>query len=192
MTVKDPSTLTLEVERKYDATEVNWKEFTAKCRALNPVKELKVTGPDTYYANTNSTLRWRLSGDLNEITFKKRLSNRSSLVRMEVDWKLNNNSVRETIIGIRALGLKKLFRITKTCVIFYYPDVSVVIYRVKCKGRKNKTFIEIESHKGQSLEASKAHIKKWEDKLELNPETRLNKTLYELYNTEEKLKCIKR
>ncbi len=177
----------LEIERKYSANTVNKEDFVKLCKGMKPYKMLSVSGPDTYYENDEGMiLRWRRSFDLNQLTTKSRFTKRTSLVREEVEVDLTTKDVRQIISFIKALSFRKIFRIRKQCEIFWFRtemgEVSVVYYEVQARGFQNRTFIEIEAEKGQSMETSKDLIRKWEEVLSLKEHWRLNKTLLELYS----------
>lgn len=179
----------LEIERKYRSEKSGWKSFVSLCKSKNPYAELEVGGPDTYYDNGNVVLRWRCSQDVSELTVKSRYSSSSSLIREEeeVYLKSDDNSARGVMRFLRKLGFRKLFRIHKHCHIFWFKDrsggdISVVIYKVTCRGKKDMYFIEIEAEKGQSVALSKKLIGRWEKKLSLVPSRRVDKTLFEIYS----------
>lgn len=180
----------LEIERKFKYKGSQWESFVKLCRSLNPVDELEVTGPDTYYANPEKSvfLRWRHSQDLNELTIKERHSSSSTLIRKELDLDVTKNHPKTLLSFIKSLGFSKLFRIRKTCHIFWVEDtqgvVSIVIYKVVCKGRKDRVFVEIEPDKGLSIANAKFLIRKYEKLLFLAPHQRINNSLLELYSGE--------
>jgi len=177
----------IEVERKYRSSKKDWKSFIQKCKFLSPSDELVVDGPDTYYGNSEGrVLRWRYNSDKSELTTKARYSMASTLIREESDIEMKNTPVRYIISFIRALGFKKLFRIRKYCHIFWFDEpegnVCAVIYRVTCRGKVDKFFIEIEAPKGASLSSSKRMIRKWEQILEIPSHRRINQSLFEIYS----------
>lgn len=179
----------LEIERKYRSEKSGWKSFVSLCKSKKPHAELEVDGPDTYYDNGSVVLRWRCGEDISELTVKSRYSTSSSLIREEeeVYLKGHDNSARGVIRFLKKLGFKKLFRIHKHCHIFWFKDrsggeISVVIYKVTCRGKKDMYFIEIEAEKGQSVAVSKKLIGRWEKKLSLLPSRRVDKTLFEIYS----------
>lgn len=179
----------MEIERKYTANTVDWDVFVKKCKKMKPYKELIVSGPDTYYENGDSIVRWRYSEDLSELTTKSRFTKKSPLLREEVDLKIPSNDAKTVIRFLDSLGYEKLFRVNKTCHIFWFETihgkVSVVIYKVVSKDHPDKFFIEIEADKGQSIKKSKELVRYWEDRLELKKHWRINKTLLELYSDRE-------
>ena len=150
----DTRSKSLEIERKYRSRKSFWNSFVSLCRSKDPYLELEVDGPDTYYDNGDVVIRWRLSQDTSELTIKSRYSASNSLIREEeeIALKSKGNSVRGVLRFIRRLGFKKLFRIRKYCHIFWFKnglgEVSVVIYRVRSRGKKDRYFIEIEAEKG--------------------------------------------
>lgn len=176
----------LEIERKYRTQKDDWDAFVSLCRSLKPSTELEIGGPDTYFEKDDSILRWRYGLDISELTVKSRYSRNSSLIRQEVEIDVSENSAKEVLNFIKSMGFKKLFRIHKTCHIFWFKDdlgeVCAVIYKVFSKTHKPKYFIEIEAEKGLSVEVSKKLIRDWELKLKLSPSRRLNSTLFEIYS----------
>lgn len=188
----NPNTVYTEIEQKYEADGVDWDKFVKKACSFGPFKQLKIYGPDTYYTVGRQTLRWRAGKDKSELTVKSRYSDKSTLVREEIDLNIGGNSSKTIIKFIRALGAKRLFRIYKDCHIFWFErkegSVSVVIYEVSCKGKKKRQFIEIEAEKGQNYKASKKLVRVWEKRLKLKPNKRINKSLYEIYSGKKNLK----
>lgn len=179
----------IEVEYKYRANWINKEKFISKCRKFKPFEYLKVSGPDTYYENgEGKILRWRHNEDLDELTIKSRMSNSSSLVRQEIDMECTRTPVKDIIKFIEILNFKKLFRLYKDCEIFWFKGKTgtacIVYYTVHHKGRRDRSFIEIEAEKGQNLtiKQSKELVLEWEKKLKLKPEQRLNATLLEIYS----------
>lgn len=179
----------LEIERKYIANSVDWNGFVKLCKSFKPYKELYVEGPDTYYENGESVIRWRHGSDLSELTTKSRFTKKSSLVREEIDLKILGNSAKVVIKFLRNIGYKKIFRIKKYCHIFWVQNnigkASIVIYKVQSRVHPDKYFIEIEAEKGQSVKTSKELIKYWEKELGLKKHWRINKTLLEIYSDKE-------
>lgn len=176
----------IEVERKYKTHPKDWDGFITTCKKLNPIDELQVSGPDTYYMLNDLVLRWRLSEDTSELTIKSRYSLSSSLVREESEVLLSDNSIRAVLHFLNRLGFKKLFRIYKHCHIFWFADalgtICAVIYKVESKGKKPKFFLELEAEKGLSIGTSKELIRKWEKILDLKAYNRVNESLYEIYS----------
>jgi len=179
----------LEIERKYTANTVDWDDFVKKCKTFKPYRELLVRGPDTYYENGESIIRWRVSPEINELTTKSRFTTKSSLVREETDLKTPGNNLKTMMKFIDNLGYEKLFRIWKTCHIFWVENeigkASIVIYKVESKDHPDRNFIEIEAEKGQPIKESKELIRYWEKELGLKKHWRINKTLLEIYSDRE-------
>ena len=182
-----------EIERKYTYSEKNWDSFVKLCHKYKPIKSELLEGPDTYYENSSGeVLRFRISDDLCELTVKSRHSKSSTLIRDEVDLNIKKNSIKTILKFIKSLGFKKLFRIRKTCHLFWFEDklgtLNVTIYKIPYNGTTH-TYVEIEPEKGLDAEVAKKLINKWEKKLDLAPWRRLNKTLLEIFsNKETKLK----
>jgi adenylate cyclase class IV len=176
----------LEIERKYSLDPPKWDQFIKQMKDFHPDKEKIAEGPDTYYQNGDVVLRWRNGTDLSQLTIKSRYSLRSSIVREEIEVDLSENTARMTIGFIKSLGFKKLFRIHKKCHIFWITnpigEACIVAYKVACKGRKERYFIEIEAQKGMSVYDSKKLIDFWEKRLKIAIPRRLNETLFEIYS----------
>ena len=185
----DNSTKYLEIERKYRANKVDWSEFVSKMRALGPDKQLTVEGPDTYFESVDNVIRWRVGKDKNEITVKSKTVTQNSFIREEIDYDTGPNPAETTERLIKALGYKEAFKITKKCGVFWFSrkegNVSVVIYDVKCDGKKDRRYIEIEAEKGQDYETSIKLVESWEKKLGLTAKQRENRSLYEIYSGKE-------
>lgn len=188
---------TLEIEYKYLAGGIERSNFVNLCNKLKPDKKLAVRGPDVYFKNSEGrVLRWRIGPDSDWLTIKSRASETSSLVRRESELEISaidgkRPSKKEIYRFIHDLGFKeKLFRIDKDCDIFWYEskkgEVCVVYYTVYNKDRTPRHFIEIEAEKGQdmTIEEAISLVVYWEDQLGLNPKTRRNTTLLEIYSNE--------
>lgn len=184
--MKKGNTLHLEIEQKYNAQEIDWDDFVSIMKAFKPYKQLHVAGQDTYYQCGKIILRWRQGKDKNEVTIKKRKSKKSAFVRVEIDWDLSGNSDETIKKGLKAMGYKKLFSITKVCAIFWFKKrngkVSIVLYDVFSSGFPKRRFLEIEADKGQDHKASKKLVRSWEKALGLTKKQRVNESLYELYS----------
>lgn len=172
-----------EVERKFTATAKDWAPFVKLCRSFNPDKELIAEGSDTYYCRDNTYLRWRLSGDLSQLTIKERLSNRSSFIRAEKEVDMTNTAPRAVIAFIKAAGFQKMFRIQKRChICYFHGEVSVVIYEVFGRDVDTRHFIEVEAEKGQDPDSAKRLVSKWCKELGLTEDQRIDATLFEIYS----------
>ena len=183
----------VEIEYKYRGGSICWEEFVSNAKKLNPIKRLVGYGPDTYYKHSDGKiLRWRHNETFDELTFKHRTSEKSSLVREEVDLVLGDNSLKGIIKFITFMCFKKLFRVYKDYYVLWYRTddgivLSASIYDVYHKDRIKRRFAEVEIEKGQMVRMSRCKevIREWEQKLGLKPSQRINSTLLEIYSDEQ-------
>lgn len=186
---KDKGSKSIEVESKYSTSLKEWDSFVLKCKSQKPYKEAITFGQDTYYKKDDLVVRWRQSTNLIELTIKSRFSKKSTTVREESEITLSrNNLTGDILLFLKRLGLKKLFKIKKSCHIFWFNDkhgeICAVVYKVEHRGAEDKYFIELEAEKSLPISISKNMIKRWERKLGLSPDKIVNNSLYEIYSGE--------
>lgn len=182
----------LEIELKFDATGITPKEFlkSVKKEFNNRIKHLK--GTDYYFKNGSNILRYRKTDENQELTVKRRHSKKNLRVRTEVNLQLTRtpDQKKEVFALLKETGYKKAFVLFKEYYIATFPLPldkygvgEIVWYKVTCKGKKPKYFIEIEV-RGSS--DNKKNLSYLEGRLKnalkpLASRQALNKSLYEIY-----------
>src|ERR1700677_326966 len=64
-----------------------------------PIRDVTVTGTDTYYTQGTNVIRHRKSGNGQELTTKCRSSSKSLIHRLEVDLFLSKDSTQEDVVA---------------------------------------------------------------------------------------------
>lgn len=189
-----------EIEIKWDAKSLSRSLFNEKMRSFlknsNYKSEFKnAYGFDYYYeSETGRVARHRQSIDVNELTIKARLSDKSTTVRHEANVKLTvDMPVTEIERALNLMGFEYSFSIYKDCDIYFVHDgkaeISIVWYAIKNPQSKYKVptriFFEIEVHNVSEKESLKI-LKKWkkmiaESELSLNDSSIIPESLYEIY-----------
>lgn len=122
----------VEVELKYAAGEVSIAHFTEAVKELalvtfDELVEPNITekGLDTFYEVNGKVIRYRrLAGDSKgELTIKTRHSNKSTLVRTEVDVPVATDAATIDAF-MEQLNAKELFTLRKDYVLFHIPGIS--------------------------------------------------------------------
>lgn len=194
--MKKTNPLHKEIEIKIAADSVSVPEFNSWCFAKLPSQYLHVSGYDIYYNQGKNVVRHRQNGGAGELTVKRRLTNKSTKNREEIDLHFDPKTAQTDIARfLEATGWNEQFKVFKDCYIFWFtnsqPATEVVIYDVRCirpdgtKTHKSR-FIEVEIHKADSNHVdSQEVIEQWEQEIRSefpNCGITLNKSLYELYS----------
>lgn len=142
----------LEIETKYDATDIDRIEFKKLLRSLPYTGFLYVESRDVYYTKNDSEfLRYRMPSESSkdprsELTFKKKHAQSNNIVRTEVNVRTDNNSPETIEAFCNTLGFHKNFSIMKYCDIFFFEnEANVVYYTVIDDFGKYAHFVEIEA-----------------------------------------------
>ncbi len=178
----------IETEYKYYADNTPIDRFTTIVHTCFKVeRELVVSGYDDYFANTaGDYLRHRYNGDKAELTVKRRLSQKSTAQRVEVDVGVEAGQAAEVAKLAEVLGYTADVTIYKTCLIWWTSDVNVVFYLVYTKGMEPLArVIEIEANKDcdRPLEAIEyAEYVLGKHLPEVRPELRRNESMFERFS----------
>lgn len=181
-----------EIETKYKVDNDKFYKFEEIVSEMDFKQFIVAVGPDVYFTKPDgSFLRYRkaLTEKRSEVTMKERaVGTNSSIVRKEINWRVDATPKDAIIEGIRMMGYDYNFTIHKHCYIYKFKDATLVFYTVRDEDKGIQSFIEIEvdeeaaSH--QSIEVSMEVIKKYEEILApvgITYRNRMNKTLFELY-----------
>jgi len=143
----------IELEKKYDATNINVKEF---CKVMdsfnikdNPYDNYKaITSTDFYYKNNNPNIefiRYREPssdlGAVGDITIKN--FRKSQLNRFELTIKLDNPVTQNVLQFMRLIGADFEFEVTKKCSIYEWEEATIVMYSFEVVGKTYK-ILEVE------------------------------------------------
>lgn len=183
----------LEIETKYDATEINRVAFKLLAGSLKPKSFLYVESYDVYYVKSETEfLRYRMppmgdSGRRSELTFKKKHISANNNVRTEVNLRVDGNSEATVIAFCEGIGYVRNFSIFKMCDIYFYEDANIVYYSVIDEKGGVATFAEIECNEDLEItqEAAWEIIQKYEQLLAplgINARKRKRLSLFEMYS----------
>jgi predicted adenylyl cyclase CyaB len=177
-----------EIEYKYRSDDIKLKDFKELMESLNPINLLEVSSFDHYYTNDKDEfIRYRKSETKPELTIKRKLTDTNNQYRTEVNLNLNKNTEQTVEAFVNLLGYKENFRVFKTCWIYYFDNVDVVMYIVYNSNMKELgRFIEIELLEDKKIEKDKAFeiLNEYESKLgklDITPKNRLKRSLFELF-----------
>jgi adenylate cyclase class IV len=184
----------LEFELKFDASNITPKTFLNSVRKEFQTKIKNLKGVDTYFRNKDHVLRFRRTIENQEITVKKRHSNKNLKVRTEINVALPLLNQEVTVKSfLKTIGYKELFTLSKSYFITTFPLYSntkghgeIVWYKVATKGKKPRYFIEIEVRDIPNKKTAMKELAYLEARLKIAlPELRnskaLNTSLYEIY-----------
>lgn len=181
----------LEIESKYDASEIDRIKFKQFARSLNPKSFLYVESTDIYYVKDNEFIRYRMP-DANdptrrsELTYKKKHTQGNNVVRTEVNLRVDPND-RDTVMKFcDVLGYTRNFSVYKMCDIYFYDDADIVLYSVLDEDGKVAHFLEIEVDEslGLSPDQAKDVLVRYEKLLAplgINAYKRKKLSLFEMY-----------
>jgi hypothetical protein len=141
----------VEIEKKYDAKDVNISDFVNLFKHTE-CKYNIITSTDYYYTLSNSNiefLRYRESSDdegaIPDLTIKN--FNQSQLNRFELTLELDKKIDSHNVFHfLNLIGCNFQFSVTKTCHIFKYDDYTIVMYEFMLNDKPFK-IIEIELKK---------------------------------------------
>lgn len=191
----------LEIEAKYSAEGIDRIAFKDLVRSLSPTSFIYVESNDVYYIKSeNEFLRYRmpsenkLSGEetRQELTFKKKHSDKNNWSRTEVNLRVDNNDPSLIDAFCKGLGYNNAkFTISKACDIYFWPDADVVYYSVRDEKGKYQYFIEVEALEdcGTTKEQAWEVVLKYEKLLAplgITPQKRKKLSLFEMYSNYEK------
>lgn len=126
------STKGKEIEFKYDANTMDFKTFTTVCEEKSPNKLLITSGFDHFYGHTSkktSFYRYRTGNDINQLTFKRKMTASDNFIRVEHNMNLSAHSNKEQVDELcRELGYRYNTSLFKTCFIYVYDKHIAVMY----------------------------------------------------------------
>lgn len=181
----------LEFEYKYRADNIGILKFLEFCKSrFTIVEQEEAVGTDFYFSrDSTGFLRYRRSEDhtdLCELTIKKKLDKDNNFHRIEVDLPLDIAASNFDMVKkfAETIGFKYEFRICKGSHILRTKNLHLSYYVIS--GKDGGSYIEIEIDKNAGL--TEAEAKNLLDITEnifrplgLTKESRLNKSLFELY-----------
>lgn len=187
----------LEVETKYDGSEIDRLAFKALARSLNPKSFVYVESRDIYYVHEKDDfLRYRMPAEhlgdpRSELTFKKKTQTGNNMVRTEVNLRVDMNSAQLLDVFCEGIGYKRNFSVYKMCDIYFFEDANIVFYSVLDDFDKSASFVEIEASEdiGLTQEEAWGVVQKYEKLLSplgIGAPKRKKLSLFEMYRRETK------
>lgn len=180
----------LEIETKYRADDINLDRFVDFCTEKGPSEHVMASGWDHFYRNDRflGFARHRIGPDFNQLTYKRKTSEKDNFIREEDNLDLAMYTSRpqiESFLG--KMGHKHARSIFKNCFIYKFPLYTMVYYVIYNESiREIGRFIEIEMKEDHSWKSADVA---WEALVELEREckplgiiaqARMRKSLYEL------------
>ena len=124
----------VEIEFKYNAAEIALTAFTKFCQSHDPESFILASGWDYFYENTKNPdafCRLRVGPDSNQLTFKRKLSDKNNFVRTEHNIDLAKSVSRPQIDAlVSEFGYKPNTLLFKNCFIYQYARHIFVYYVV--------------------------------------------------------------
>jgi len=139
-----------EIETKYNAENIDLKDFEAFCIKQKPDAVIIASGYDHFFekdGDDGSFCRHRVGSDLNQLTFKRKTADSNNFIRTE-----HNISLQATVTEaqVAALcedlgGYKFNCTIFKNCFVYKFPRHTLVYYVCYTPALKELgRFVEIE------------------------------------------------
>ncbi len=183
----------LEIETKYNGEAISLQNFKAYCEEAGPSSYKVVSGYDRFYSKKDdpeSFCRHRFGAGFNQFTLKRKHSKTDNYIRTEHNIELGESVTQEQVEKLAAeFGYESNTQIYKTCFIYsyeYYIMVYYIIYDADL--REKGRYLEIEAREDYDWVGEKeawnavVALEKLATKaLGLSPQTRISKSLYEMF-----------
>lgn len=185
-----------EIELKYKADEIDLNKFKEYCLSQSPSKAIYAAGYDHFYdkaGETGTFCRHRQGADINQLTFKRKTTEKNSFIRTEHNIELAKHVDRAAIEALCSeFGYTYNTTIFKTCFVYEFKDHLLVYYIVADENlREVGRFLEIEmaeDYPWSSEEEAWAQLTLIEKLLKgvfgITPQARLRSSLFELYKNQ--------
>lgn len=184
-----------EVEFKYKADNVDLQKFDEFCMNKKPNKVVLASGWDHFFNNpkdADAFYRHRIGPDMNQLTYKCKKSDINNVIRDEQNVNLAPSENKEHVEAFLArFKYKYNTSLFKTCFVYTYDRYILVYYIVYDKGMKELgRFIEIEMSEEHSWSNEQEAynelviIEKLCKAIGLNPQSRVKRSLFEMYAKE--------
>jgi adenylate cyclase class IV len=188
----------LEIEFKYRADNVGLEAFVKFCKDFNGLKgQFSASGYDHFYDNVKDSGafgRLRVGPDSNQLTFKRKTENANNFVRTEHNIDLAPTTSREQIEAFYGeFGYVYNMSLFKSCFVYEY-ERHIFVYYVCYDTDMKETgrYIEVEMSEDYPWASeSDAYeeltvLEKLMKPLGISPQSRVKKSLFELYRKEGK------
>lgn len=183
-----------EIEFKYKADDISLVAFTNFCER-DEHKFILASGYDHFYSFKNdseSFCRHRVGPDKNELTFKRKTSDKNNFVRTEHNIQLDPRTTMDQIKALcKEFGYTHNTSIYKDCFVYKYPRYTFVYYicynlDMKELGR----FVEIEMEESYPWETEEQalndmiELEKSFSQFGVSPQSRVKRSLFEMFRKE--------
>lgn len=181
-----------EIEFKYKAAEISFSSFTEFCASRGDSTFIQAAGYDYFYASTkdgDSFARHRVGPDMNQLTFKRKTTDKNNFVRAEHNIDLQQEVSTEQIAALCSeFGYEFRKRIFKNVFIYLFDRYNFVFY-ICYDDEMNELgrFIEIEMSEehdwGEEKNAWEALLALEQDfkRLGITAQKRMKNSLFELF-----------
>lgn len=185
-----------EIELKYNAKDIDFHAFNAFALSRKPISKVIASGYDHFHANSkdkDSFCRHRVGLDINQLTFKRKGEGAANNVtRTEHNLNLSPDTSVEQVEALCAeFGYTYNTSIFKTCFVYTYEWYVFVYYIVHDKSMKELgRFLEIEAREDYNWGSEQdaltgiASIEKFAKGLGINAQSRMRKSLWEMFRKE--------
>lgn len=178
----------LEIETKYNATDIKIKDYKKRAEELSPSRLESAGSFDHYYIRGDHVLRYR-EGFRPELTVKKKSKHADNFVRVELNIRLSSDTKPDEIHEFAKLqGYEHNFTIYKACQIYHWELHNTVYYVVYDTELKEQArFIEIELKEGHAWGseveawAYLCEVERQFESIGLSSKKRLRKSLLEMF-----------
>ncbi len=174
-----------EIEHKFIVgDEFDLGQFRRRARELGPERTTELHVVDTYFVTKlgpGVVFRHRYDEERQELTVKSRGPGDTE-VRREVNLRLDQASgsqLAAVTAFLQPFGILWQGSLGKDICVFYYPDCEVVYYDARAAERR-VCCVEFEAVGGASLEAARATLLAYEQRLGLGQKRRVQESLFDL------------
>lgn len=182
-----------EIEFKYNATGVSLDAFTRLCQEHGEYTSVMPAGYDYFYQNEkdpDSFLRHRVGAKTNQLTFKRKTTDKNNFVRTEHNIDLTKSMTRPQLEAFCGeFGYKYAFAIYKNAFVYLYDRYNFVYYICyDTDMRELGRFIEIEmkeDYDWKTEEEAYEALLKLEQTLKaigITPQARIKRSLFEMFS----------
>lgn len=182
----------LEVEFKYNASEINLNSFKEFCMKREPDSYIMAAGHDHFYfkdQDPHGFYRYRVGAGINQLTYKKKTVTENNYIRIEHNIDLAEHVDRDQISSMCSdLGYKYNTTIFKNSFIYVYEYYVMAYYIVYDSDMKEiDRFLEIEMNEDFPWEDEKQAwgelviLERIHKSLGISASKRIKESLFELY-----------
>lgn len=184
----------LEIEHKYNASDIPLSVFTKFCKERDPMAYVCASGYDYFFSHksdANAFCRYRHGADMNQLTFKRKTTEANNRVRTEHNIDLAPNMRRTQIEAfLKEFGYSYNTEIFKSCFVYKYSYYTLVYYICyDADMTELGRFIEIEMSEEKNwsngeAEAELVILEKLCKPLGILPQARIRRSLFEMFRRE--------